>query len=65
MKKEAEALEKPTPIPKLIVDCCDVALVPLVYWQAMGAPQPATVIAAGVVLATRKAASMHWWRNGG
>jgi hypothetical protein len=53
------------PTRRLIVNGCDVALVPLVYWQAMGAPQPATVIATGVVLATRKAASMHWWRNSG
>jgi hypothetical protein len=41
-----------------VVDGCDVVLAALVYWQAVDEPRPATVIATGLVLATRKAASL-------
>jgi hypothetical protein len=41
-----------------IVDGCDVALAALLYWQAVDASRPAAVIATGLVLATRKAASL-------
>jgi hypothetical protein len=58
-------LDEPKPIPSTIVKCCDVVLVPLIYWQTMGAPQPATVIATGVVLAIRKAAMLPGSRSSG
>jgi hypothetical protein len=41
-----------------IVDGCDVVLAALVCWQAADELRPATVIVAGLVLATRKAASL-------
>jgi hypothetical protein len=41
-----------------IVDGCDVALAALLYWQAVDEPRPATIIATGLSLAIRKAASL-------
>jgi hypothetical protein len=49
--------EQPGLDPNKIVDACDVVLVALLYWQATDALRPATVIATGVVLAIRAAAS--------
>jgi hypothetical protein len=49
----------------IIINICEVALVPLSCWQAVGAPQPAAGIATGVVLAARKAASIRWTRGDG
>jgi hypothetical protein len=55
------AKEDPELIRRFIIRCCEVALVPLGYWQYMGAPpQPATVIATGVVLGVWRAATIRW-----
>jgi hypothetical protein len=43
--------------PNKIVETCDVVLVALLYWQTTDALTPATVVATGVVLAIRAAAS--------
>jgi hypothetical protein len=43
--------------PNKIVETCDVVLVALLYWQTTDALRPATVVATGVVLAIRAAAS--------
>lgn len=40
----------------MIVDGCDVVLVPLLYWQAVNALMPMTTVAMGIVLGIRTAA---------
>jgi hypothetical protein len=44
------------PVRSVIVDGCEVVLTALLYWQAVDAPRPVTVIVTGLVLAVRKAA---------
>ena len=47
-----------------IVNGCDIALAPLLFWQVAGAPQPATMIITGVVLGVRRAVTLHKQGNG-
>jgi hypothetical protein len=51
MRKESEVPRKK------VIYWCDIALAALCYWQAVGAQMPMTVLATGIVLAVRKAAS--------
>jgi len=51
-------LERSKPIRNAITYGCDVALTALLYWQAVDALMPATVIVTGIVLAIRTAASL-------
>lgn len=51
-------MHKLGPVRNTITDGCDVVLVALVYCLATDAPWPATVIATGLVLAVRTAASL-------
>ena len=59
-------MEKDPGVARTIINnLCEVALVSLSSWQAVGAPQPAAGIATGVVLGVRKAASIQWTRRDG
>lgn len=51
-------MERSKPIRNAITYGCDVALTALLYWQAVDALMPATVIVTGIVLAIRTAASL-------
>jgi hypothetical protein len=58
-------LKEPEEVRSKIVSGCDVVLVPLLYWQATETLMPATMIATGIVLAVRAAASLPAKRRRG